>query len=251
MFGCESSALLGRAVDDFAAGLPASTHAAHRRQFGDQPEARRMGAGRELHARRADGSEFVVEVGLSPIMTREGPQVLASIVDVTVRRQDELELQRLREQSFSAARISLAGQLASTLAHEINQPLGAILRNAEAASLMLERGNADPAEIAAILADIRSDDQRAGAIIEHMRSLLRRKRPELVPVPLEELVAKVVALVRHDVAARHVALQTQVPHGIAAGARRSGATAAGAAQPRVQRPGRAGAGSDEVRGAWC
>ena len=88
MFGCESSALLGRAVDDFAAGVPASTHAAHRRQFGDQPEARRMGAGRELHARRADGSEFVVEVGLSPIMTREGPQVLASIVDVTVRRQD-------------------------------------------------------------------------------------------------------------------------------------------------------------------
>ena len=216
MFGCESSALLGRAVDDFAAGLPASTHAAHRRQFGDQPEARRMGAGRELHARRADGSEFVVEVGLSPIITREGPQVMASIVDVTVRRQEELELQRLREQSFSAARISLAGQLASTLAHEINQPLGAILRNAEAASLMLERGDADPAEIAAILADIRSDDQRAGAIIEHMRSLLRRKRPELVPVPLEELVAKVVALVRHDVAAHHVALQTQVPQGIAA-----------------------------------
>ncbi len=215
MFGCESSALLGRIVDAFVAGVPAATHAAHRRQFGDVPSARRMGDGRELRARRADGSEFVVEVGLNPIMTREGPQVLASIVDVSVRRQNEHELQRLREQAFSTARISLAGQLASTLAHEINQPLGAILRNAEAASLMLERGNADPAEIAAILADIRSDDQRAGAIIEHMRSLLRRKRPELAPVPLQDLVDKVVALVRHDAAVRQVVLQTQVPRGIA------------------------------------
>lgn len=212
MFGCGSSALVGRTVDDFVAGVPAAAHATHRRQFGDLPEARRMSAGRELHARRVDGSEFVVEVGLSPIMTREGPQVLASIVDVTERRQTEHELQRLREQSFSAARISLAGQLASTLAHEINQPLGAILRNAEAASFMLERGEGDPAEIAAILADIRSDDQRAGAVIEHMRALLRGKRPELGPVPIEELVRKVVALVRHDAAARHVDLQTQVPH---------------------------------------
>jgi len=215
MFGCEADALLGRLIDDFAAGVPAGVHQAHRQDFVAQPQARRMGAGRELHARRFDGTDFTVEVGLSPIQTREGPQVLVSIVDVTMRRQTEHELQHLRDQSFSAARISLAGQLASTLAHEINQPLGAILRNAEAAGLMLELGNPDQAELAAILADIRADDQRAGAIIEHMRSMLRRRQPELGPVALDEVVEKVVALVRHDAAARHVALRTQVPHGIA------------------------------------
>ena len=215
MFGCEADALLGRLIDDFTARVPEGVHQAHRQAYAAQPQARRMGAGRELYARRADGAEFVVEVGLSPIQTREGPQVLASIVDVTVRRQNELELQRLRDQSFSAARISLAGQLASTLAHEINQPLGAILRNAEAAGFLLERGNADQAELAEILADIRADDQRAGAIIEHMRSLLRRKQPELGAVALDELVEKVVALVRHDAIARHVVLRTQVPRGIA------------------------------------
>jgi PAS domain S-box-containing protein len=215
MFGCDAEALLGRSIDDFAAGIPAIAHRAHRRTYAANPEVRRMDAGRELRARRADGTEFVVEVGLSPIQSREGPQVLASIVDVTVRREHEHELQRLREQTFSAARISLAGQLASTLAHELNQPLGAILRNAEAASVMLEAGAIDATELAAILADIRSDDQRAGAIIEHMRSLLRRKRPELGAVRLDELVEKVLTLVRHDAAVRHVSLHSQVPLAIA------------------------------------
>ena len=216
LFGCDADALLGRQIDDFVARVPDGVHQQHRQRYAAEAQARRMGAGRELHARRADGSEFVVEVGLSPIQTADGgPQVLASIVDVTVRRQNENELQRLRDQSFSAARISLAGQLASTVAHEINQPLGAILRNAEAAGFMLERGNADQAELAEILADIRADDQRAGAIIEHMRSLLRRKQPELGPVALDDLVEKVVALVRLDAAARHVVVRTQVPRGIA------------------------------------
>lgn len=215
LFGCEATALLGRQVDEFAGGVTAATHGAHRREFAREPLARRMGAGHELHARRVDGSEFVVEVGLSPIQTRDGPQVLASIVDVTRRRQDEQELQRLREQAFSTARISLAGQLASTLAHEINQPLGAILRNAEAASLMLGAGNADQAELAAIVSDIRSDDQRAGAIIEHMRTLLRRRQPESRAVPLDELVDKVLALARHDAAARKVDLGANIPLGIA------------------------------------
>ncbi len=215
LFGYEATALLGRQIDDLASGVTAATHGAHRGEFAREPLARRMGAGRELRARRADGGELVVEVGLSPIQTRDGPQVLASIVDVTRRRQDEQELQRLREQAFSTARISLAGQLASTLAHEINQPLGAILRNAEAASLMLDAGNADQAELASIVSDIRSDDQRAGAIIEHMRALLRRKQPEFGAVPLDRLVDTVVALARHDAAARRVDVGTQIPRGVA------------------------------------
>ena len=214
MFGCAARELLGRQVDDFAASVTAATHRAHRQSFAADPQARRMSPGRELQARRADGSEFVAEVGLSPIQTRDGPQVLASIVDLTLRRQNEQELQRLRDQTFSAARISLAGQLASTLAHEINQPLGAILRNAEAASMMLEAGNADQAELAAIVSDIRGDDQRAGAIIEHMRTLLRRRQPELHAVPLDQLVATVLALVRHDVVERRVVLSAQIPRDV-------------------------------------
>ena len=67
----------------------------------------------------------------------------------------------------------MMGQLASALAHEINQPLGAILRNAEAAELFIRHESPDLNEIRAILADIRKDDQRASTVIDRMRALLK------------------------------------------------------------------------------
>ena len=68
----------------------------------------------------------------------------------------------MRQEIAHVGRVSMMGQLASALAHEINQPLGAILRNAEAAELFMQNASPDLDEIRAILADIRKDDQRAG-----------------------------------------------------------------------------------------
>ena len=80
----------------------------------------------------------------------------------------------LRQEIAHAGRVSMIGQLASGLAHEINQPLAAILRNAEAAEMFLQHPSPDLDEIRAILADIRTDDERAGQIIDRMRGLLKR-----------------------------------------------------------------------------
>ena len=89
---------------------------------------------------------------------------------------------RLRQDIAHVGRVSVMGQLASALAHEINQPLGAILRNAEAAALFMQDPSPDLAEISAILEDIRKDDQRAGAVIDRMRALLRRQEVEMTPL---------------------------------------------------------------------
>ena len=105
----------------------------------------------------------------------------------------------------------MMGQLASALAHEINQPLGAILRNAEAAELFLQNTSPDLDEIRAIVADIRKDDQRAGAVIDRMRGLLKRQHLETRPLDVGELVGDVAALVRADAAARQVKLDVDVP----------------------------------------
>ena len=94
---------------------------------------------------------------------------------MTARKQAEQETQRLRQEIAHAGRVSMMGQLASGLAHEINQPLGAILRNAEAAELFLQHPSPDLDEIRAILADIRTDDERAGDVIDRMRGLLKRQ----------------------------------------------------------------------------
>jgi C4-dicarboxylate-specific signal transduction histidine kinase len=130
--------------------------------------------------------------------------------EVTARKHAEHESQLLREEIAHAGRVSTMGQLASALAHEINQPLGAILRNAEAAELFLQHPSPDLDEIRAILADIREDDERAGLVIDRMRGLLRRQTLETQRLDVGALVGEVAALVRVDAAMRQVKLHVDV-----------------------------------------
>jgi signal transduction histidine kinase len=131
--------------------------------------------------------------------------------DVTADKQAELETLLLRQQVAHVGRVTMMGQLATALAHEINQPLGAILRNAEAAELFMQEASPDLDEIRAIIADIREDDQRAGAVIDRMRGLLKRQNLTTQPIHVDELVGDVRALVRVDAAARHVKLDVDIP----------------------------------------
>jgi PAS domain S-box-containing protein len=130
--------------------------------------------------------------------------------DITERKEAEQETQNLRQEIAHMDRVSMLGQLASALAHEINQPLGAILRNAEAAELFMQNESPDLDEVRAILADIRKDDQRAGSIIERMRGLMKRRDLDKRSVHLAELLGDVVSLVRADAMMRHIKLEVAV-----------------------------------------
>ena len=130
--------------------------------------------------------------------------------DITMRKQAEQETLNLRREVAHAGRVSMMGQLASALAHEINQPLGAILRNAEAAELFMLQESPDLEEVRAILADIRKDDQRAGNVIGRMRGLLKRQDLDKRPVDVSGLVNDVASLVRSEAVARRVRLEYAV-----------------------------------------
>jgi len=117
----------------------------------------------------------------------------------------------LQDEIAHVGRVSMMGQLASALAHEINQPIGAILRNAEAAELFMQSKTPDLEEIRAILADIRADDQRAGDVIDRMRALLKRHVLDTQLLDLAELVGDVAKLAQPDAATRHVKLTVNLP----------------------------------------
>jgi signal transduction histidine kinase/ABC-type uncharacterized transport system substrate-binding protein len=123
-----------------------------------------------------------------------------------LRRRAEAEISKQRTELAHVSRVSTMGQLATALAHELNQPLGAILRNAEAAEFFLQKDQPDLPEIRAILADIRKDDQRAGNVINRMRSLLKRRDLASKPLDIAELIEETVALARPDASARQVRL---------------------------------------------
>jgi two-component system sensor kinase FixL len=131
-------------------------------------------------------------------------------MDITARKLAEQEMHQLRQDIVHVGRVSVMGQLASALAHEINQPLSAILRNAEAAALFMQDPSPDLAEITAILEDIRKDDQRAGAVIDRMRALLRRREVEMKPLDVPQMLDDVATLLRPDAAARHIAIEIEI-----------------------------------------
>jgi PAS domain S-box-containing protein len=131
------------------------------------------------------------------------------MLDVSARRSTELELQSLQSQLAHASRVSMMGQLASALAHELSQPLGAILRNAEAAELFLKHDPPDLNELRAILIDIRHDDQRAGAVIERLRALLKRRSIAPQALSVIELLDNVAALTRLEASRRNVQIDIE------------------------------------------
>jgi PAS domain S-box-containing protein len=127
-------------------------------------------------------------------------------IDITERKRTELELQQQRSELAHVTRVSTMGELAASVTHELGQPLGAILRNAEAAELFLQAPSPDLEEVRAILADIRKDDQRAGAVIDRMRSMLRRRQLEPSLLDVNLLAGDVIALARPEADARKLRL---------------------------------------------
>jgi PAS domain S-box-containing protein len=132
------------------------------------------------------------------------------LTEITARKKAELETQRHRDELAHVSRVSMMGQLASALAHELNQPLGAILRNAEAAELFIRASPPDLQEVCAILADIRKDDQRAGDVIDRMRALLKRREFQWSDLDLNALVEDVAGLLRTDAEARRVKVSLEL-----------------------------------------
>jgi two-component system sensor kinase FixL len=102
------------------------------------------------------------------------------------------------------------GELTASLAHELNQPLTAILSNAEAAQELLESNAVNVEEIREILADIVVDDKRAGEVIQRLRRLLRKDTPEFTSLDVGETVSEVARLVSGDAALRNVAVRLEL-----------------------------------------
>ena len=99
LFGYSREELIGQSVEILVPERFRAGHPAHRATFFGAPQARAMGAGRDLFARRKDGSEFLVEIGLNPIHTPEGTLVLTAIVDITERKQMELSFSGIARNS--------------------------------------------------------------------------------------------------------------------------------------------------------
>src|SRR4029453_10277408 len=109
--------------------------------------------------------------------TGQGLFVLASVIDITARKQAELEQQLQNMELARAGRIAMIGELAASLAHEVNNPIGAIVTNARAAQRSIAASKIGTEELTELLADIVADGRRAGEVIQGIRNMVRKGKP--------------------------------------------------------------------------
>jgi len=134
-------------------------------------------------------------------------EVFANILS---RRWSEMEAQQLREDLTHVGRVSTIGELTASLAHELNQPLTAILSNAQAAQRLLESNAVNLDEVREIFADIVEDDKRAGAVIQRLHGLLKKGSLEFTELDVNEMVGEVARLVSGDAGLRNVSLRLEL-----------------------------------------
>ncbi|MFL6280903.1 MAG: MASE1 domain-containing protein [Vicinamibacterales bacterium] len=135
----------------------------------------------------------------------EGGAVVAC-ADVTELRRAEMEAQRSRQELAHVARVSTVGEMTASLAHQLNQPLAAIMTNAQAAGRLLSTPSPNVNEVRAILQDIVRDDRRASDVIQRLRQLLRKGELEMTAVNLTGAIREVVELVSTEAIIRNIAV---------------------------------------------
>ena len=176
----------------------------------------------ETFARLGDSEEALkLEYELGPaddqrlyeacIVGCDGNKVLSIVRDVTDRKRAEVEAATQRLELAHLSRVALLGELTGALAHELSQPLTAILSNAQAATNILKREPVDVAELRGALDDVIESDRRARDFIERLRAMLRKERIQHRAVDLNDVVREVVELSHSECMSRRTTVATALP----------------------------------------
>ena len=197
-------------------------HAVHADDRGTVREAiaRAMESGGEYDVRYrvplANGAmRWLTARGRGEVDARGRPVRMRGVTaDDTARVEAGIEARRHENELAHLSRVAMLGQLSGSLAHELNQPLTAILSNAQAALRFLKADVADLQEIREILTDIVADDQRAGNVIRRLRALFERGEANQEPLDLNELIREILRLLHSDLVSRNISIATDLEPGL-------------------------------------
>jgi PAS domain S-box-containing protein len=142
-------------------------------------------------------------------------RLVAQIIgNVVGRQRAELREEQMRSELAHAMRVATLGELAAALAHELNQPLAAILSNAQAAQRFLAGGDIDPNELSGILSDIVRDDKRAGGVIQNLRGMASKHPAVRETCCLNELVRGVIEMMHAELIAEKIEVRSALAPGL-------------------------------------
>ncbi len=207
LFGYSRDELVGKSVEILVRECFTLYAPANREEFFAELQRGATGTGREILAVRKDGSEFPVEIGLNPIQTPQGILILVSIVDISARKLADEEAQRRRDEIDLLSRVSLLGEMTTSIAHEVNQPISGIISNAGAGERFIDRGDVDLEQLREILVDIGADARRAYDVTQSIRNTVKRGGAIRERLSINDVVTYVAHLIQPDAAAHSCNLQ--------------------------------------------
>lgn len=203
MFRYARAQLIGMRIESL---MPAASRAAYaelRQAFARDP-ARATGAGIELSALRSDDSEVMVEISLTAVETSRERLSVVALTDISERKRVEREAALQRDELAHLSRTASLSALSSSLAHELVQPLTAILSNAQAGTRFLARQPSDIEAVRASLGNVVDNAKRASDVIRRLRSMLRKDAAEFVQLDINDVVRDIMQILRSDLIERRV-----------------------------------------------
>ena len=210
MFGYTAEELIGHNVNTMMPSPYREEHDRYLERYLQTGEAQIIGIGREVEGRRKDGSTFPLELAVSEVEF-PGRRLFTGIVrDISERRRMEAQARlRLRETAHTSRLLEL-GEMTSGIAHEVSQPLAAIVGYAAACIRMLESGAPDMPLLTDTLEQIRNQGRRAGNIVQRMRQLTRKEEVQRRPIDLGTALEEVLVLVAHELRSARVRVKREL-----------------------------------------
>ena len=214
MFGFSAEEVFGKNVSLLMPEPYKSKHDDYLHNYLETGNARIIGIGREAQGNRKGGSVFPIDLSVGEIPTDDQPKFVGIIRDETKRKRSEEEAHQTRERLAQFGRLSTLGEMAASLAHELNQPLTAIATYMQACQRLIESGQSDDVEILAALKKCDSQAQRAGDVIRRLRQFVKKRELGRQEVSCEEIIRDLAALAEVDARDNSIPLTIDVAKGL-------------------------------------
>lgn len=217
LFGYEADEVFGENVNMLMPQEHHDSHDLYVQRYRSTGERKIIGIGREVEGRRKDGSVFPLDLSVGEAMTPNGRQFIGVIRDLTARRDAERRLAAMQADLIRMTRVSALDEMGSALAHELNQPLTAIMLYLQAlereVTRLQEANGAEGSRVGELLGKSQREAQRAGSIIQRVRQLVEKRAPERRRSDLNHVVDEALELAMLG-RRRHVHLDRRGPENL-------------------------------------
>ncbi|NIR29951.1 MAG: PAS domain S-box protein [Gammaproteobacteria bacterium] len=207
IFGFSAAEVIGHNLSVLMPSPHRERHGQYLRRYLETGEKRIIGLGREVIGRRKSGETFPMELAVGEVRLPEKRLFTGMVRDITERQRADEEAHKRLEELAHASRLAAMGEMATGLAHELNQPIMAIVSFADACLRMQQSGKLRPEALGDALRQIAEQGTRAGRIVRHLRQFVRKTEATYVPVDLNEVVHDVLRLLEHEIRQSQVRVQ--------------------------------------------